>query len=128
MPTRPIGTLTRKIGRQWLPAMSAETSSPPNAWPSDRGDAGGGAVPPNARAREVVSPVAWMVASVCGTTSAAAAPWSDAGGDQPRRSARVRTAGEANVKAAMPAVKTRRRPQASPMRPPTTRKHRVGVA
>ena len=40
----PTGTLTRKIGRQELPAMFALTSRPPTNLADDRGDAGGGAV------------------------------------------------------------------------------------
>jgi hypothetical protein len=33
-PTIPIGTLTRKIGRQPVPAASAETIAPPASWPT----------------------------------------------------------------------------------------------
>lgn len=33
-PASPIGTLTRKIGRQPSPSMLAETSKPPSTWPS----------------------------------------------------------------------------------------------
>ena len=33
-PTIPTGTLTRKIGRQVIPAMLADTSRPPSSWPA----------------------------------------------------------------------------------------------
>ena len=122
MATKPIGTLTRKIGRHWLPAMSAETSTPPSACPATAAMPAVAPYQPRALARDIASPVAWMVASVWGTTSEAAAPCRmRAATSQPAVGARPQSS-EARVNAAMPAMNTRRRPAASPTRPPITRK------
>src|SRR6266536_3685877 len=71
----PIGTMTRKIGRHEVPAMSALTSSPPASWPTTA--AMPDVAPYKARARAFRSPsrVWWNVASTCGISIAAAAPW-----------------------------------------------------
>src|SRR6185312_878933 len=81
-----------------------------------------------ARARSCPCVADWIVASTCGTISAADAPWAarnairmDAVGASPHRSENV-------VKEATPAMNRRRRPNRSPSRPPSTSMSAYGTA
>lgn len=73
--TTPMGTLTRKIGRQEVPAMSALTSRPPTNCPTTA--AMPEVAPYRATARALRSPSRtwWKVASTWGMSRAAVAPW-----------------------------------------------------
>ena len=120
-PISPIGTFTRKIGRQLVPAMFASTSAPPTAWPTTI------PMPPvapyKAMARVRASPVTswpgWWP-STCGTINAAAAPWAI------RAATRIPAVGaspqtrESTVNSDSPIRKSRLRPKVSPSRPPVT--------
>ncbi len=70
-----MGTLTRKIGRHEVPAMSALTSRPPTSWPTTAAMPDVAPYRARARALRSCSSVWWKVASTCGTSSAAVAPW-----------------------------------------------------
>ncbi len=127
-PASPIGTFTRKMGRHRLPSRSAETSTPPSTCPTTAAIPPVAPNQPTARDRDDAVPVAWIVARVCGTISAAAAPCStraatSAGAVGARPQSRLVT-----VNAAIPATKSRRRPKASPRRPPTTSSTAYAVA
>ena len=120
MTTTPIGTLTRKIGRQSVPAMSAVTSRPPASWPTTA--AMPDVAPYRARARALRSPckVAWNVARTCGTSRAADAPWTRrAAISEPMPGARPQ-ANEVRTKPMRATRNIRRRPKRSPSRPPRT--------
>ncbi len=106
----PTGTLTRKIGRQDDPAMSALTSTPPMIWPTTA--AMPEVAPYRARARALRSPsrVWWKVASTCGMSSAAVAPCTTrAPIRNPADGARPQ-ASDASVNPTRAARKIRRRP------------------
>jgi hypothetical protein len=63
---------------------------------------------------------AWIVAKTCGTIAAAAAPWSTrARTSTPSVGARPQS-NEVTVNATRPTTNIRRRPNASPSRPPST--------
>lgn len=70
----PIGTLITKTIRQPIPAMSSETNSPPRICPTTMPTPAVAPYMPIARARAWPTVTAWIVASTCGTSMAAAAP------------------------------------------------------
>ena len=72
--TIPIGTLIRKIGRHWLPAMSAEISAPPSACPAAAPPASAAEYKPTARTRSTPLKCSWIALRTWGTIMAAPAP------------------------------------------------------
>ncbi len=116
------GTLTRNTERQPEPATSAATRTPPRICPATMDSP---AVAPYrliARARRGPWVVAWMVASTCGSISAAAAPCATRAATRVHAVGAIPQASEVTPKAAMPIRKSRRRPAMSPRRPPRTRR------
>jgi len=116
----PIGTFTRKIGRQPLPARSAETIQPPTTCPTTAPSPAVAPTNPIARARRSPDVVAWMVASTCGTSSAAVAPCRIRAGISHAVDGASPHSSDAATNPAIPVAKTRRRPNVSPRRPPST--------
>jgi hypothetical protein len=106
--------------RQPSPATSASTSTPPRIWPSAAATPPLAPNRPIARARLSPVRVAAMVAITCGIISAAAAPCATrAASSSPMFGASAHSS-EVSVNRAIPAMNSRRRPNASPSRPPTT--------
>ncbi|OKI70385.1 hypothetical protein AMK14_14580 [Streptomyces sp. TSRI0445] len=125
-PTTTTGTFTRNTDRQ--PALSpnteaigaAATSTPPRIWPTTIDSP---AVAPYrliARARRGPRVAAWIVASTCGSISAAAAPCATRAPTSVQASGASPQASEVIPKAAMPIRNSRLRPTMSPSRPPRT--------
>jgi len=113
----PIGTLIRKIQPQcrcWL-------IRPPSAGPRARASAPDAAQMPMAtlRSRALLN-AATMMARVAGMSSAAPTPWMARMAMRMPPLAASPEASEATVKTARPAWKTRRRPNTSASRPPTS--------
>ncbi len=119
-PATPIGTLTRKIGRQPVPSMLADTSRPPSSWPTTAARPPVAPYRARARARRWPWVAAWMVDRTCGTISAADAPWAARAATRTSAVGARPQASDVRVNAAIPARNSRRRPNASPSRPPTT--------
>ena len=116
----PTGTFTRKIGRQDSPPMSAVSSNPPKSCPTVAATPPVAAYRPRARPRPGPSSVAWNVASTWGWMSAAVSAWATrAATSQPALGA-IPQSRDVRVKPASPIRNSRRRPRASPNRPPTT--------
>ncbi|MDF9872524.1 hypothetical protein OKW18_004662 [Streptomyces pratensis] len=125
-PTTATGTFTRNTDRQ--PALSprtedsgaAETRTPPRICPATMESPA--VAPYRLMARALRGPAvdAWMVASTCGSMSAAAAPWATRAPTRVQASGASPQAREVRPKAAMPTRKSLRRPAMSPRRPPRT--------
>lgn len=125
-PTTATGTFTRDTDRH--PALSpntedigaAATSTPPRIWPATMESP---AVAPYrliARARRGPRVAAWIVASTCGSISAAAAPCATRAPTSVQASGASPRAGDVIPKAAMPTRNSRLRPTMSPSLPPRT--------
>ena len=124
--TRPIGTFTRKTGRQPVPKRSAVTRTPPSTCPTRPPRASVAAQRLSACARDGPVKLRWMRLKTCGTISAAPAPWIA------RTTISVWLVG-ASPHASDAPVKMReapdeRRPEAEPLAQPRAgdQQHRVG--
>jgi hypothetical protein len=118
---RPKGMLTRKIGRQSRPQMSAPISTPPVSGPATEARP---AVRPNsekAKPRSCGGNITCAIASTCGIIMAPASPCSTrAAISVPMSGARPHRA-EKSVNSTTPARKTFLRPIVSPSRPKGSR-------
>ena len=100
--------------------MSADTSRPPTTWPTTLPMPAVAAYRPMARARRSPPVVAWIVASTWGTIIAAVAPCAALPTTSVAAVGASPQASDVTVKPAIPARNSRRRPNASPSRPPIT--------
>ena len=119
--TMPTGTLTRKIERQPVPAMSALVRTAPSTGPRTAVTPASAVNRPIAAARSCGAYMTWMLVSTCGIIAAAASPCrarnrmsASAFGASPQ-------AADITVNATRPTTKSRLRPQRSPSREPVMR-------
>ncbi len=118
--TAEIGALIRKIDRQPLPARSTETSTPPSTCPTALTTPAVQLYRFSALVRRAPAVVAWIVASTCGSISAADAPCATRATTSVHASGARPHATEVTPNAAVPQRNSRRRPTMSPSRPPST--------
>jgi hypothetical protein len=116
--TIPMGTLTRKIGRQSRPSRSASISSPPTRGPVMVASPMVAPNIPKAPARSWGGKVTWMTERIWGNMIAPISPCSTREPiSMPGLWASPQRA-EASVNPAMPMMNSRLRPKMSPRRPP----------
>ncbi len=121
MAITPIGTLTRKIGRQSIPQRSSPISVPPRIGPVTAASPAASANRPNTPPRSCGGNSAGTSASVCGVIIAPPTPWiARAATSHSIDGARPHSA-DAAVNSATPRRNIRRRPKMSPARPDGSR-------
>ena len=114
----PIGTLTRKTGRQPVPKRSALTSTPPSTWPTRPPRARVAAHRLSAWARADPVKLRWIRLKTWGTISAAPPPWIARTTIRTWLLGATPQASDATVKSVSPARNAVRKPKRIPSREP----------
>jgi hypothetical protein len=110
--------LTRNAGRHDSPNRSAPTITPPSTSPATAPTASTAPNADNARARSAPVKRSWMTLMICGTISAAPAPWTNRSATSAAPVGASPHASDATVKTAAPVRYMARRPSTAPSRAP----------